>query len=97
MQGEPPRSYTEDDAPRLLADVSILREYFIARDEKGEPHALPEEVVITETMKLEALVTVMGMSSDEMLAAIFSARRYGADGQLLAAIPSGTMTTQRIS
>ena len=47
--GQPPppprRTLLEDDAPRLRADVQLLREYFIARDEAGVPHGLPEAEV----------------------------------------------------
>ena len=36
LHSVPRRSFTDDDAPRLLADVHLVREYFTARDETGE-------------------------------------------------------------
>ena len=81
LQGEPRRTFTADDSPRLLADVHMVREYFIARDEHGEPAALPEDIVHAETSRLEALIQLMGRSSEELLGEVFSSHRYGADGQ----------------
>ena len=39
------RAFLPTDGPRLLADVTLLAEYFIAFDEKGVSHGLPPDVV----------------------------------------------------
>lgn len=74
LQAEPRRSYLAEDAPRLQADLRMLREYFVARDELNEINGLPEDVVDAELSYLAPLVELMGESSDDLLAALFDRR-----------------------
>ena len=83
LQGEPRRAFCVDDAPRLQADVHLVREYFCARDAAGVPHALPEALVQSECQALEKLVTIMGQSSEALVAEVFGASRFGPDGRRL--------------
>jgi hypothetical protein len=58
--------YCDDDGRSFAADLSLLREYFIARDAKGVPHGLGEDVVLQATSYLEQLVTLTLWTSDEL-------------------------------
>ena len=58
--------YCDDDGRSFAADLSLLREYFIARDAKGVPHGLSEDVVLQATSYLEQLVTLTQWTSDEL-------------------------------
>ena len=58
--------YCDDDGRSFAADLSLLREYFIARDAKGVPHGLGEDVVLQATSYLERLVTLTQWTSDEL-------------------------------
>ena len=58
--------YCDDDGRSFAADLSLLREYFIARDAKGVPHGLGEDVVLQATTYLEQLVTLTQWTSDEL-------------------------------
>ena len=58
--------YCDDDGRSFAADLSLLREYFIARDAKGVPHGLGEDVVLQATSYLEQLVTLTQWTSDEL-------------------------------
>jgi hypothetical protein len=58
--------YCDDDGRSFAADLSLLREYFIARDAKGVSHGLSEDVVLQATSYLEQLVTLTQWTSDEL-------------------------------
>ena len=82
LQAEPRRIFHADDAPRLAADLQLLRDYFVARDETGEVNGLPEDVVDAELSYLHGLVELMAETSEDLLALLFgsAASNYGADG-----------------
>ena len=67
LDGGAARAFRPEDSLRILADVEILREYFVAKDEKGMPHGLPESLVHGRTARLEGLVRLMRTPSLELL------------------------------
>ena len=74
--------YCDDDGRSFAADLSLLREYFIARDAKGVPHGLAEDVVLQATSYLERLITLTQWTSDELAEACAqSAPLKGPDGR----------------
>ena len=118
LDGEPRRTFTLDDAPRLRADVLLLREYaaiwshamdqlpapipsphrhahterawcryFIARDEHGVPHGLPEAPVLEETAYLDELVSLMHQPTEELVAMLMSKDKASTEGKPDAPIP----------
>lgn len=55
------------DTDRLLADVELLRQYFIAKDLTGQVRGLAETLVHAHTMRLHAVVELMKRSSDSLV------------------------------
>ena len=49
--------------------MELLRQYFVAKDENGVPHGLPEPVVLKRTARLHALAEMMARSSEMLMVA----------------------------
>ncbi|KAL1503093.1 hypothetical protein AB1Y20_011156 [Prymnesium parvum] len=61
------RAFQPEDTDRLLADVELLRQYFIAKDLTGQVRGLAETLVHAHTMRLHAVVELMKRSSDSLV------------------------------
>jgi len=59
LDGGPRRVFVAADGPALLADVQLLRDFFIARDAEGVAQGLEQAEVVHTTERLQALVVLM--------------------------------------